>query len=398
MAEKIRVNNLIKIFGPSPRGRALRMLKEGAGKDEILEKTDHIVGVNQVSFQVDQGEVFVVMGLSGSGKSTLIRCLNRLYEPTAGDVFLDDENITGVDRHRLEEIRRTKMAMVFQHFGLFPHKTVLYNATYGLKVRGVDHTHRNDKGMEALELVGLKEWADHYPAELSGGMQQRVGLARALATDAEVLLMDEAFSALDPLIWRQMQDELLALQARLHKTIIFITHDLNEALRIGIHVAIMRDGAIIQIGTPTEIVTEPTDNYVARFMADVDQSRVLSAESVMKPAVKVPENATIKAALDVMNKGKSDYIYVVDKRGHVDGVAQRSELEAPSSNGATHIQRMVQADYPRSSRFTSLNELYGLCKEGIPIAVLSDSGRLLGVVYPLDVFAALAITEEVAAN
>lgn len=398
MAEKIHVNNLIKIFGPSPRGRALRMLKDGVGKDEILEKTGHIVGVNQVSFQVNQGDIFVVMGLSGSGKSTLIRCLNRLYEPTSGEVFLDDEDVAAVDRKRLEEIRRSKMAMVFQHFGLFPHKTVVYNAAYGLKVRGIEEEARREKAMEALELVGLKEWADHYPSELSGGMQQRVGLARALATDAEVLLMDEAFSALDPLIRRQMQDELIELQGRLKKTIVFITHDLNEALRVGNHVAVMRDGEIVQIGTPTEIITSPADEYVARFMADVDQSRVLSAEFVMKPASTVQSDASVKAALEQMNKSRIDHIYVVNKNGEIDGYVPRTALETLSQNGTARIQRAVKADFPRASRFTPLNELYGLCQEGVPIAVISDAGRLSGVIYPLDVLGALAVTEEVAVD
>lgn len=398
MNEKIRVNNLIKIFGPAPRRRALSMLKSGAGKDEILEQTGHIVGVNQVSFTVQPGEIFVVMGLSGSGKSTLIRCLNRLYEPTDGEILLDGEDVAAVNRKRLEEIRRSKMAMVFQHFGLFPHKTVAYNAAYGLKVRGIDEAARREKAVEALELVGLKEWADHYPSALSGGMQQRVGLARALATDADVLLMDEAFSALDPLIRRQMQDELIQLQERLQKTIVFITHDLNEALRVGNHVAVMRDGEVVQIGTPTEIITEPANEYVARFMADVDQARVLSAEFVMKPAAKVQNNVTPKAALAAMDKAGVDMLYVVDAQGAVDGLLERSDLAALQANGAERIQRAVQGNYPVTARFTPLNELYGVCKDGAPIAVMSDAGRLVGVVYPLDVLAALAVAEEVAVD
>ncbi|MEZ4638125.1 MAG: glycine betaine/L-proline ABC transporter ATP-binding protein [Caldilineaceae bacterium] len=249
------------------------MMKAGASKDEVLAETGHVIGVNNVSFDVEEGEVFVVMGLSGSGKSTLIRCLNRLHEPTDGHIYLDGEDILKANKQQLEQIRRTKMAMVFQHFGLFPHRTVGDNVAYGLKVRGMSPEERRQKAEEALALVGLAEWIDHYPDNLSGGMQQRVGLARALATDADILLMDEAFSALDPLIRRQMQDELMQLQERLHKTIIFITHDLNEALRIGNRVAVMRDGEIVQIGTPTEIITQPSEEYVAKFMADVDQSR-----------------------------------------------------------------------------------------------------------------------------
>lgn len=398
MSDKIRVKNLIKIFGSAPQGRALQMLKEGTGKDEILEKTGHIVGVNNVSFDVAQGEVFVVMGLSGSGKSTLIRCINRLYEPTSGEVWMDDIDIAKLSRHELEDVRRNKMAMVFQHFGLFPHKTVAYNAAYGLKVRGIDEAARREKAIEALELVGLKEWADHFPSELSGGMQQRVGLARALATDAEVLLMDEAFSALDPLIRRQMQDELLELQERLKKTIVFITHDLNEALRVGNHVAVMRDGEIVQIGTPTEIITEPANEYVARFMADVDQARVLSAEFVMKPAIKVQNNASTKAALSEMDKAKVDVIHVVNQKGEVDGLLDREALQRLSQSGSEKIQRALNGDFPKTARFTPLNELYAMCGDGVPIAVISDSGRLQGVVYPLDVLSALAVTEEVAVD
>lgn len=395
---KIQVRDLVKIFGPHPRRRPLEMLRAGAGKDEILQQTDHVVGVDRVSFDVQQGEVFVVMGLSGSGKSTLIRCLNRLFEPTAGSVVIDGEDVLTANKRRLQEIRRIKMAMVFQHFGLFPHKTVGYNVAYGLRVRGVPEAEQNEKAREALELVGLGEWADHYPSNLSGGMQQRVGLARALATDADILLMDEAFSALDPLIRRQMQDELMELQDRLHKTIVFITHDLNEALRIGNHVAVMRDGAIVQIGTPEEIITEPAEAYVARFMADVDQARVLSAEFVMKPALKARQGISATEALARMSQANVDTMFVVDGEGTADGVVHRQELATLQQNGSEPkpLSEIVHSDFPTATRLTPLNDLYALAHGGLPVGVVGDDGQLLGAVYPLDILAALAVAEEAA--
>jgi glycine betaine/proline transport system ATP-binding protein len=396
MTTKIRVENLIKIFGPAPRRRALPMLRNGASKDEILKRTGHVVGVDRVSFSVEEGEIFVVMGLSGSGKSTLIRCLNRLHEPTDGHIYLDGDDVVAADKLRLQEIRRTKMAMVFQHFGLLPHRTVLENVAYGLRVRGAPEAEQRQKAQEALRLVGLEDWGSHYPHNLSGGMQQRVGLARALATDADVLLMDEAFSALDPLIRRQMQDELMQLQARLKKTIVFITHDLNEALRVGNHVAVMRDGAIVQIGTPTEIVTEPANEYVARFMADVDQSRVLSAEFVMKPAPTVTQDATVREALAVMDRTQSDTVFVVDSRGNADGVLHRGDLENLSTNGTGPIRSAIRGNFPTAARFSTLKEMWGLSKDGEPIAIVNDNGQLLGAVNPLDILSTLAAAERAA--
>lgn len=374
------------------------MLEEGASKDEILQETGHVVGVNRASFKVREGEVFVVMGLSGSGKSTLIRCLNRLHEPTAGHVYMDGEDVLAADKSRLEELRRTKMAMVFQHFGLFPHRTVGQNVSYGLKVRGLSDEEQRAKALEALELVGLKEWVDHYPRSLSGGMQQRVGLARALATDADILLMDEAFGALDPLIRRQMQDELMQLQNSLQKTIVFITHDLNEALRVGNHVAVMRDGQIVQIGTPTEIITEPAEEYVAKFMADVDQARVLSAEFVMRPTHHIQNSDTVVKALAQMDTFGVNTLYVVDGDGQADGFVQRNELETLAQNGSRErdVGRFISANFPTTARFTPISELYGLYETGIPVAVVGDTGKLLGVIYPLDILSALAVTEEVA--
>ena len=277
----VRVENVFKVFGPQP-AEVVRMLQEGAGPDKV-RAAGATAAVVDASFTVQTGETFVVMGLSGSGKSTLIRMLNGLLTPTAGDVYVDDEDITGMSGKALRTMRQHTMSMVFQHFALFPHKTVLENAGYGLRVRGAGADDIRTRAVEALELVGLKGWEQRYPQQLSGGMRQRVGLARALAAGTDVLLMDEAFSALDPLIKREMQDQLVELQARLGKTIIFITHDLNEAMRLGDRIAVMRAGRIVQIGTSEQILNEPADDYVTKFVQDVDRSRVLTAASIARP-------------------------------------------------------------------------------------------------------------------
>ena len=260
-APKIVCRNVWKIFGTYPK-RTLENLDRSLTRAEVQEKTGHVIGVNDVSFEVKKGETFVVMGLSGSGKSTLVRCISRLIEPTAGEMIIDGEDIMGYNDAQLTELRRFRMSMVFQHFGLFPHRKVIDNIAFGLEIRGMDKKERKAKGMEVLEKVGLHGWADHYPRELSGGMQQRVGLARAMAVDPEILIFDEPFSALDPLIRREMQDELLTIQSELHKTMIFITHDFLEAIKMGDHIAIMKDGIVVQIGTPEEIVADPVDDYV----------------------------------------------------------------------------------------------------------------------------------------
>ncbi|WP_199241730.1 glycine betaine/L-proline ABC transporter ATP-binding protein [Desulfosporosinus sp. Sb-LF] len=262
---KIEVKNLVKVFG-SQTQKALELLQKDFNKEQILAKTGQTIAVNNVSFSVQAGETFVIMGLSGCGKSTILRCLNRLINPTSGSVLLDGEDITKLDSRELRQIRQTKMAMVFQQFALLPHRTVLQNAVYGLEVQGVDKEEREKLAEKTLALVGLAGWESSYPDNLSGGMKQRVGLARALTNDPDILLMDEAFSALDPLIREEMQEELLNLQKRMNKTIVFITHDLSEALKLGDHIAFVRDGAIVQIGTPEEIAEQPADDYVAQFV------------------------------------------------------------------------------------------------------------------------------------
>lgn len=269
---KINLENLIKIYGDKPR-TALNLFREGKTRDQILELTSNVVSIADISLKINQGELFVIMGLSGSGKSTLVRCINRLIKPTSGHVYIDGEDIAHVPESRMRELRLQKISMVFQQFGLFPHKTVAENVEYGLKIRGIEAKKRRQKGLETLEVVGLEQWADYLPDSLSGGMKQRVGLARALATDAEILLMDEPFSALDPLIRREMQAELLRLQKELHKTIIFISHDVHEALKIGDRIAVMKDGKIVQVGTSKEIITQPANDYIRAFLQDIYDAR-----------------------------------------------------------------------------------------------------------------------------
>ena len=389
MQAKIQLDDVVKIFGRSARGRPLEMLRDGASNGEIRDETGHIVGVAGVSLEIQQGEVFVVMGLSGSGKSTLIRCINRIHEPTAGAVVIDGEDVVQLDVAAMRDVRRRKMSMVFQHFALFPHKTVLDNAGYGLKVQGVDPEERRERAMDALNLVGLGEWANRYPHNLSGGMQQRVGLARALATDPDILLMDEAFSALDPLIRRQMQNELLALQDKVQKTIVFITHDLNEALRVGTRVMIMKEGRAVQVGTPTDIVTRPEDQYVADFMADVDHAKVLPADYVMKDAPSFPAAASVSdAAVAVAADGVG---YVVDDGGRPVGVVTPEDLgQATGTLGS-----VARDEFPRARRTTPLASLFHLSGNGMPVAVVDDEGALVGMVSPLDIVTTLGQVEVV---
>jgi len=328
---KIRCNSIWKLFGPHPES-TLAQIDRSQSRAAIQQDTGHVVAVKDVSFSVQEGETFVVMGLSGSGKSTLVRCLSRLIDPTDGQVLIDNQDITGVTQRELKDLRRHKMAMVFQHFGLFPHRTVLDNVAYGLEVRGEKRQARLEKAMEFIDLVGLDGWAEHYPRELSGGMQQRVGLARAMAVEPEILLFDEPFSALDPLIRREMQDELLTLQARLKKTMVFITHDFLEAIKMGDHIMIMRDGAVSQMGTPEEIVANPADKYVADFTEDVPRYKVLSAGKVMQPlngqqldpnGPSVPLSAKIDTLIDMV--ADTDVpLAVIDDEGIVHGTIDRS--------------------------------------------------------------------------
>jgi len=387
---KVRVERVSKIFGPEPEA-ATRLMEAGKGKDEIYAETGSVVAVADVSFEVDRGEVFVVMGLSGSGKSTLVRCINRLIEPTTGSVLVDGEDVVAADEKRLREVRLSKMTMVFQHFALFPHRTVAENVEYGLKIKGIDKAERREAALAALDKVGLRPWADEMPGKLSGGMQQRVGLARGLAVDAEVMLMDEPFSALDPLIRKDMQQELIALQDEIGMTIVFITHDLHEALLLGDQIAIMKDGRFDQIGSPQEIVADPATDYVEAFTRDVDRGRVFTAATVMRePALLDPERDTVRDALERMAELGRGALFVAGKdaapAGYVD---QRDAAVALGEGGAT-LADLLRTDYPTVAPEAHLIDLYELCTARAPLAVIGRDGALAGVVEPMDVLAELA--------
>ncbi len=336
---KIICKNVWKIFGSYPE-RTLENLDYSLSRAEVQVQTGHVIGVNDVSFDIKKGETFVVMGLSGSGKSTLVRCISRLIEPTAGEIFVDGENIMTYNNAQLIELRRFRMSMVFQHFGLFPHRKVIDNISFGLEIRGMDKKVRKAKAMEVLEKVGLHGWANHYPRELSGGMQQRVGLARAMAVDPEILMFDEPFSALDPLIRREMQDELLNIQAEVHKTMMFITHDFLEAIKMGDRIAIMKDGVVVQIGTSEEIVTDPVDNYVREFTEDVPRYKVLSVGKIMRDAsdqvlnngtARVNAHAKLDSLIDIATKCDGPLAVIDDDNQIIGEIDQTMILKAMDS-------------------------------------------------------------------
>ncbi len=325
---KIEVQSLYKIFGPQPK-QAMKMLGQGLEKAEIFEKTETTVGVQDASFNIYTGEIFVIMGLSGSGKSTMVRMINRLIEPTTGKVFIDGEDLTAMTNDELVKTRRKKMSMVFQSFALMPHMTVLQNAAFGLEMDGVDKETREARALQALEQVGLEAWAESMPGELSGGMQQRVGLARGLAVDPDILLMDEAFSALDPLIRTEMQDELLKLQAKAKRTIVFISHDLDEAMRIGDRIAIMEGGRVVQVGTPEDILQNPADDYVRAFFRGVDPTNILTAGDIASDTqvtIVITEGNSPRAALQRLIKNDRDFGYVLDSNRRFQGVVSTDSL------------------------------------------------------------------------
>lgn len=386
---QIKVESLTKIFGERPN-KARELLQQGWSKQKILAETGHMLGVNQVSFEVQRGEIFVIMGLSGSGKSTLVRLLNRLIEPTFGKIEIDGQDISTMDQDKLREVRRKKISMVFQRFALFPHRTVLENVEYGLEIQGIAAQERQIKALRALELVGLKDWAKSFPEQLSGGMQQRVGLARALANDPDILLMDEAFSALDPLIRKDMQDELLELQSSMQKTIIFITHDLDEALKIGDRIALMKDGAVVQIGTPEEILTNPVDQYVERFVEDVDMSKVLTAEHVMKRPETVTLDKGPRVALQLMKDSGVSTLYVVDKKKSLLGVVTADAVNQAKQQGCG-LEQIMETNIPTVKPDTFLHDLFAVVAfSPVPVSVVDETGRLLGVVVKGSVLGGLA--------
>lgn len=390
---KIEVKGLTKVFGKNPK-QGIKLLEEGRTKTEILKQTGMTVGVNRVSFEVYTGEIFVIMGLSGSGKSTLVRLINRLIEPTAGSVLIDGEDLAKMDKEKLREIRRKKLSMVFQKFGLFPHRTILENTGYGLEVQGIDKTQIKEKSFKSLQMVGLSGYEDQYPSQLSGGMQQRVGLARALANDPDILLMDEAFSALDPLIRKEMQDELIELQSSMQKTIIFITHDLDEALKIGDRIALMKDGVIVQIGTPEEIMTNPADEYVRKFVEDVDRSKVFSAQHVMKrPETIDVEKHGPRVALQRMRQSGISSIYVINKSKELLGVITADAASEAVKNGNKNIYDVMETNVPVVSPDLSLNDLFDVIHNSpVPVAVVENK-ILKGIIVRGAVLAALAGNE-----
>ena len=333
---KIEINNVYKIFGSNPKS-ILPMVKDGASKEEILDKTGHTVGLDNVTLKIEEGEIFVCMGLSGSGKSTLIRHLNRLIDPTDGEIIVEGTNVMSLNKQQLIEFRRHKMSMVFQRFGLFPHRTVIDNVGYGLEMQGVAEAERKKTAMEKIEAVGLSGFENQFPAQLSGGMQQRVGLARAMAVEPEILIFDEPFSALDPLIRREMQDELLDIQKKLQRTMVFITHDFLEAIKMGDHIAIMKDGEISQVGTPEEIVANPVDKYVKDFCEDVPKYKVLSAGKVMRKECSdeskklfsdktkcIDENAKIETLIDQICEDDTAYPIINAQSGELVGEIDRT--------------------------------------------------------------------------
>lgn len=390
--DKIKVENLYKIFGPQP-AKVIPMLEKGMAKDEVKEKTRHGVGVNNVSFTVEEGEIVVVMGLSGSGKSTLVRCINRLINPTRGSMFIDGTDVTKLDREGLRKLRQEKLGMVFQNFALFPHRTVCQNTEYGLEIQGVDPSVRREKAYEALDLVGLAGWEESMPGQLSGGMQQRVGLARALALDPDILLMDEAFSALDPLIRRDMQDELINLQERMHKTILFISHDLDEALKLGDRIILMKDGEIVQVGTPEDILTSPADDYVSRFVEDVDITKVLTAESVMKKSEAVGYLKTDgpRAALRKMRKNSISSLFVLDEHRRLMGVVSAQDCARLVEQGKRDLREAVCTGCKTVHMDTPAQDLFVIMQDiTYPLGVVDDDNRFKGVIVRGSLIGALA--------
>ena len=389
---KLVINSLYKIFGKRPKA-ALSLLEMGRSKEEILEKTGQTVGLQAIDLEILEGEIFVIMGLSGSGKSTLLRCLNRLIPPTSGKILLDGIDIASLDEAALREIRRKKLGMVFQNFALLPHRSVVENVAFGLEVQEIPESERLEKARQTLEMVGLSGYEESMPDQLSGGMKQRVGLARALASDPDILLMDEAFSALDPIIRAGMQDELLDLQNALNKTIVFVTHDLDEALKLGNRIALMKDGRIIQVGTPEEILTAPADAYVARFVAGVDMTRVLTAEGVMKP----PEptvwiESGPRVALKLMEEHGISSIFAVGKGKVLKGLIVVEDAVRAAKEKKSLAEILITGT-PVTAPETPVRDLIGtVATSQYPVAVVDACNRLRGVIIRGSLLGALAIS------
>ena len=394
----ISIRSLWKVYGENPT-QAMVPEYSHKGKTEILDELGSVLALQDVSFDVYRGETFVVMGLSGSGKSTLVRCITRLIEPNAGQIFVDDDDVCSFNGSQLTNFRRNKTAMVFQHFGLLPNRTIIDNVAFGLEIQGMDKDQRLEKAREVLETVGLKGWEEGFTTELSGGMQQRVGLARALAVDPEILLMDEPFSALDPLIRREMQEELLGLQRTLKKTIVFITHDLDEALKLGDRIAIMRDGKIIQLGNSEEIIGNPADAYVEDFIRSISRTSVLGAGSIMEDAgVVASVSQEIQDILGEMSSKGEDYSFVLNPEGKLVGVLDKGDISVESDGVPSSLEAMMISEAPllrKAYTNTPINELVGLsAMSECPIAVVDDEDLLLGVISRGDLLTSLAESQQ----
>lgn len=378
----ITIKNLDKVFGANTK-KALSMLDAGKSKEEILKETGCTIAINGASFEIEKKEIFVVMGLSGSGKSTMIRCLNRLIDPTRGEILIDGKDIMKMEAEELRNVRRDKMSMVFQHFGLLPHRNVINNVEYGLEIGGMEKEERRKKAQKSIDIVGLSGFEQSMPSELSGGMQQRVGLARALANDPEILLMDEAFSALDPLIRTQMQDELLKIQAKMHKTIVFITHDLDEALTIGDRIVILGpDGRVRQIGSPEEILSSPADDYVKAFVQNVDRTKVITASSIMRryPSITVPREGS-GSAMRMMEKYGVSSILVTDHDRVLKGAVDIEAAAKLAKKKEKDVSSAIRDDIYTTTPDTAVSDLLGTAlATKYPIAVLDEDGKLLGAV------------------
>lgn len=379
---KIEIKDLYLIFG-SEKQKALRMLKEGKSKNEILKATGCTVAVKDANLDIHEGEFFVIMGLSGSGKSTLLRCINRLIKPTKGQILINGKDITTASDKELLDMRRHEISMVFQNFGLLPHRSVLSNIAFGLELQGVPKQEREKKAMKSMEIVGLKGYQNQMVSQLSGGMQQRVGLARALANNPEVLLMDEAFSALDPLIRVQMQDEMLAIQSKMKKTIIFITHDLNEAIKLGDRIAIMRDGEIVQVGTSEEILTEPANDYVARFVENVDRSKIVTAGSIMitHPAVARLRKEGPKVLIRKMKERDITVLPVIDENDKLIGEITLEDAAILRHKGIKSIKTAILSEVHSVTEDTKIEDLLPLItKTNSPIYVVDEERELKGLI------------------
>jgi glycine betaine/proline transport system ATP-binding protein len=391
----VSIRGLTKVFGPDT-AKTLELHRSGRSKREIYEETGATLALSDISLDILPGEIFVLMGLSGSGKSTILRCINRLIEPTNGEIRIGGEDIVGMSRDELRETRRRRLGMIFQSFALLPHRTVLDNVAFGLEIQGIPPDERFRKAADMLDMVGLGGYEASMPGELSGGMKQRVGLARALTSDPDILLMDEAFSALDPLIRREMQDELLDLQQRLGKTIIFVTHDLDEALKLGDRIALMKDGAIVQVGTPEEILTNPKNAYVEKFVADVDLTRVLSASDVMRRPEPVAQcTAGPRVALHLMEEHDIQGIFVVTRQHLLRGLVTLEGAAGAIREGKQMADILI-TDLSVVAPDASLADIISLIVESPhPVAVADDTGRLRGIISRGAILAALARKEEV---